>query len=76
MATKLTPMALTRGEVDHLKQLAAAGERGRTISVPTPQVGMKRLVSLRYVTDQAISMNTVLYVITDRGRTALAQAET
>jgi len=36
---------------------------------------MKRLVSLRYVTDQAVSMDTVLYVITDRGRTALAQAD-
>ena len=70
MATKLR-----RDEVDHLKQLAAAGERGRTISVPTPQVDMKRLVSLRYVTDQAVNMDTVLYVITDRGRTALAQAD-
>ena len=65
---------LRRDEVDHLKQLAAAGERGRT-SVPTPQVDMKRLVSLRYVTDQAVNMDTVLYVITDRGRTVLAQAE-
>ena len=62
------PMAITLTPVP-------AGKRGRTISAPTPRGGLKRLVKAGYVTDHAVSMDAVLYVITDLGRQALAKAK-
>ena len=71
------PMAitLTPEEISYLEQLVPAGKRGRTISAPTPRGGLKRLVKAGYVTDHAVSMDAVLYVITDLGRQALAKAK-
>jgi len=40
-----------------------------------PRGGLKRLVKAGYVTDHAVSMDAVLYVITDLGRQALAKAK-
>jgi hypothetical protein len=34
--------------------------------------GMKRLVDERYATEQSISIDSVMYTITDRGRAQLA----
>jgi DNA-binding PadR family transcriptional regulator len=62
---------LTTEEIAMLKQLEAAGDRGRTISAPNPPAGLRRLVNAGYV---AISRDVVLYRITDRGRAALAAA--
>jgi hypothetical protein len=68
-------ISLTTKEIGFLKQLEAAGVRGRTISAPTPRAGLGRLVDAGYVTDRAVSMDVVLYTITDRGRAALAAAK-
>jgi hypothetical protein len=46
------------------------GERGRTISAPASRAGLARLVEARYVTEHAVSMDAVLYLITDLGRRA------
>jgi hypothetical protein len=66
---------LSAEEIDFLQQLQAAGERGRTISGAKPRRGMHRLVESRFVTDHAVSMDAVLYVITKRGKDALALAK-
>lgn len=65
---------LTRDEIWFLKALRAAGERGRIISVLASQAGLGRLVEVRYVTKQPQSEWKTLYIITDRGRQALANA--
>jgi hypothetical protein len=65
---------LTRDEIWFLKALLAAGERGRTVSVPPSRVRLARLVEVQYVTKQPESKHKTLYIITDRGRQALANA--
>jgi DNA-binding MarR family transcriptional regulator len=65
---------LTRDEVWFLKALRAAGERGRIVSVPASLAGLARLVQEQYVTKHPQSERKTLYVITDRGRQALANA--
>jgi trans-aconitate methyltransferase len=64
---------LTAEEIEYLKQLAAAGQRGRTISAPTLRNGLKRLVKAKYVVGRAVSLDTGHYVITDSGRIILAE---
>ena len=61
---------LTPGEVTALKELAAAGPRGRKSR--TVRRDLARLIRAHYVTEQSASMDTVVYVITDYGRRALA----
>jgi hypothetical protein len=56
-------LSLTSEEIGLLAELAEAGERGRIISAPTPRIGMKRLVEAGYVTERAISLDAVLYVM-------------
>jgi hypothetical protein len=68
-------ISLTKDEVDFLKQLAAAGPRGRTISGVTSREGLSRLVKARYVKDQAAALGLVVCVITDFGRRALESPE-
>ena len=65
---------LTRDEIWFLKALLAAGERGRTVSAPPSRVRLARLVEVQYVTKQPESARKTLYIITDRGRQALANA--
>ena len=50
----------------------AAGERGRIVSALVSQAGLAHLVEVQYVTKQPQSERKTLYVITDRGRQALA----
>ena len=66
---------LTREELKHLELLAEADSNGLTISAPTPRGGLQRLVDAGYVTDRAISLDTVLYVITELGRKTLASVK-
>jgi hypothetical protein len=61
---------LTPGELTALKELAAAGARGRKSRAVRPDLA--RLIRAQYVTEQSASMDTVVYVITDHGRRALA----
>jgi DNA-binding MarR family transcriptional regulator len=63
---------LTRDEIWFLKALRAAGERGRTVSALASHAGLARLVEEHYVTKQPQSERKMLYIITDRGRQALA----
>jgi predicted nucleic acid-binding Zn finger protein len=63
---------LTRDEIWFLKALRAAGERGRFVSATASRTRLARLVEVRYVTDYPQSERKSLYVITDRGRQALA----
>jgi predicted transcriptional regulator of viral defense system len=66
---------LTAEEVAALAQLRVAGDRGRTISGLKSRGWLSRLVKGRYVIEQSASMDTVVYVITDQGREALARAK-
>jgi len=61
---------LTPSEVTALKELAAAGPRGRKSRAVRRDLA--RLIRAHYVTEQSASMDTVIYVITDHGRRALA----
>ena len=65
---------LTSEEIGFLKQLAAAGAVGRTMAGQS-RAGLSRLVQLRYVNENPVSLDSVLYFITAIGRNALAQAE-
>jgi hypothetical protein len=62
---------LTTEEVKYLKELVAAGERGRTIATPSRREELKRLVEVGYVVSRPMSMHTMHYLITDKGRKAL-----
>jgi DNA-binding MarR family transcriptional regulator len=73
MAWKKSSIALTAREIGYLKELFAAGDRGRTVSAANN--ALHRLVGAGYVNDQAIGMSAVLYRITDHGRRALAAAK-
>jgi hypothetical protein len=65
---------LTRDEIWFLKALRAAGARGRTVNAPAFRAGLARLVEMKYVTTNSESGRKTLYIITDLGRQALANA--
>jgi DNA-binding MarR family transcriptional regulator len=65
---------LTRDEIWFLKALRAAGERGRIVGAFASNAALARLVEAQYVIKQPQSERKTLYVITDRGRQALANA--
>lgn len=66
---------LIRDEIWFLKALRAAGERGRIVSALACHAGLARLVVVQYVTKQSQSERKTFYVITDRGRQALANEQ-
>jgi hypothetical protein len=57
-------------EVMALKELAAAGPRGRTSRAVRRDLA--RLIQAHYVIERSAKTDTVIYVITDLGRRALA----
>ena len=63
---------LTRDEIWFLKALRAAGVRGRIVGAPASRAGLNHLVEVQYVTEHPQSERRTLYIITDRGRHALA----
>ena len=65
-------MDLTRDEIWFLKALRAAGARGRIVSASASRNGLAHLVEAHYVTEHPQSERKTLYIITDRGRQALA----
>jgi DNA-binding PadR family transcriptional regulator len=65
---------LSRDEIWFLKALRAAGERGRVVSAATSRAGLAHLVEVQYVREHPQSERKTLYIITDRGRQALANA--
>ena len=58
-------------ELELMKELAAAGRQGRTIPA-TSRSGLGRMIEKHYVKKSPIGVHGVRYVITDRGRQALA----
>jgi hypothetical protein len=69
------PTSLTTEEIKCLKELVAAGERGRTIAALSRREGLKRLVEAGYVVSRPISYHTLHYMITEKGRTALGDVQ-
>ena len=71
------PMSLTIEEIKYLKELTAAGDRGRTIAAAATsrREVLKRLVEARYVVSRSVSTDTVHYVITEQGRQALGNLQ-
>jgi hypothetical protein len=65
---------LTGDEIWFLKASRAAGEPGRTVSAAASRARLARLVEMQYVTQYPQSERNTLYIITDRGRQALANA--
>ena len=65
---------MTRDARNAFKNQISAGERGRIVSAFASNAGLARLVEMQYVTKQPQSERKTLYVITDRGRQALASA--
>jgi hypothetical protein len=52
------PISLTTEEIKYLKELVAAGERGRTVAVTKRREVLKRLVAAGYVASEPISTDT------------------
>jgi hypothetical protein len=69
------PISLTTVEVKYLKELVAAGERGRTIAALSRREVLKRLQEVGYVVGRPMSMHTVHYMITEQGRRALGDVQ-
>jgi hypothetical protein len=74
IANEAHKMTLTKEEVELLKQLKGAGERGRTIRAFETRVRLERLVRAGYVADQPTGPDLVHYRITKRGEAALSGA--
>ena len=66
--------ALTEEEIEFLEQLTDAGAAGRMIAGLRHRAGVLRLVHLKYVTEQSVTLDTVVYCITDAGRVALRKS--
>ena len=64
---------LAQEDLELLKQLKAAGERGRTIRAFIANAALKRLVKGGYVVDRATALDLVNYRLTRRGEDALAE---
>ena len=61
---------LTDRELDFLAEVAASGHR--SIMMSAGCVGFTRMIKLRYVRERPAGVDGFLYVLTDRGRRALA----
>ena len=73
MVTSFWQKPLSRGELDRLQKLAEAGHRGM-VRPATRRSGFSRLVAARLVKARPSGLAAIMYVITDRGRRALADA--
>jgi hypothetical protein len=66
-------MILAQEDLELLKQLKAAGERGRTIRAGGTGAALQRLVKGGYVIDRTAGLDSIQYRITRRGDDALAE---
>jgi hypothetical protein len=66
-------MILTQEDLEFLKQLSGAGERGRTIRTRDIGAALLRLVKGGYVIDRTTGLDSIQYRITRRGDDALAE---
>ena len=70
MDRRVSPPPLSDQELDRLQEVAGAGRHG--IVRPAGQRGYARLLEARYVTTRPVGLQAFSYVITYRGRRALA----
>ena len=68
-------MMLSEQDLDFLKQLRAAGERGRTIQAFNIRVALDRLAKGGFVVARTTGLELVNYRITQRGRDALVECD-
>ena len=66
-------LVLTLGDLELLKQLRAAGERGRNVRELNIRVTLDRLVKGGYLMGRPIDRNSVRYRITQRGQDAIVE---
>ena len=66
-------MILTREDLGLLKQLQAAGGRGKTVSTLKADPALLRLLKGGYVVDSATKLDLVNYRITRRGKDAIVE---
>jgi DNA-binding PadR family transcriptional regulator len=66
-------MILAREDVELLKQLRAAGERGRDVGELSIRVILDRLVKGGYLVGRPIDRHSVRYRITQRGQDAIVE---
>ena len=66
-------MVLTQGDLELLKQLRAAGERGRNVRELNIRLTLDRLVKGGYLVGRPIGGELVRYRITQRGQDALLE---
>jgi DNA-binding transcriptional regulator PaaX len=66
-------MILGREDVELLKRLKAAGERGRDVSELNIRVTLDRLVKGGYLVGRPIDRDSVRYRITQRGQDAIVE---
>ena len=66
-------MILAREDLELLKQLKAAGERGRDVSELNIRVTLDRLVKGGYLVGRPTNRNSVRYRITQRGQDAIVE---
>ena len=68
-------MLLSEQDLDFLKQLRAAGERGRTIQASNIRVALDRLAKGGFVVARTTGLELVNYRITQRDRDALVECD-
>ena len=68
-------MMLSEQDLGFLKQLRAAGERGRTIQASNIRVALDRLAKGGFVVARTTGLELVNYRITQRGRDALVECD-
>jgi hypothetical protein len=66
-------VVLTQEDLELLKQLRAAGERGRNVRELNIRVSLDRLVKGGYLVGRPISRDLVQYRITQRGQDAIVE---
>ena len=66
-------MILTQGDLELLKQLKGAGERGRNVRELTTRVTLDRLAKGGYVVARPTDPGYVRYRITQRGQDAIVE---
>ena len=66
-------LVLTLGDLELLKQLRAAGERGRNVRELNIRATLDRLVKGGYLVGRPIDRDSVRYRITQRGQDAIVE---
>jgi hypothetical protein len=68
-------MTLAQADLELLKQLKAAGDRGRNVRDMKTRVSLDRLVKGGYLVARPAEVESVQYRITQRGKDAIVEHE-